>query len=348
MRREWLTAQKRFAMKVHAGLILLALALALLWYFSGPPPLTKEELFLWEKVRTAQEALFSERAARGAEAPRAVDPWRTGFPGVEWSGITTTLGPLEAKRTAADPLWSVHALRTFRRLGLKSGDRVAVFSSSSFPGLVFSLLSAAESMKLSVLWVHSLGSSTWGANVPEFPWPRIAMTLREKGFLSMKADWYTLGGGGEMGRDMPPESRSLLREAAAREGVHLLEGNSLSEIIEKKTALLRSFSPRLVITVGGSAATFGSGEEEFPSGGYYVPSEGGNYPGTGVFQNSLKQGIPVLHFLNLRSLAGKAGIPYDGRPLPRFFSGGGTALSGLGLLLFLAFLFFFPRWKKQA
>ena len=334
--------------KIHGGLILLSFVLALLWYFSGPSPLTKEELFLWNKVRTAQENLFAARAARGVAPPPEVDPWRTGFPGVEWSGITTTLGPLEAKRTAADPLWSVYALRTFRRLGLKPGDRVAVYSSSSFPGLVFSLLSAAQSLDLSVLWVHSLGSSTWGANVPEFPWPRIAMTLREKGFLSIKADWYTLGGGGEMGRGMPPESRALLREAAAGEGIPLLEGNSLSEIIEKKTALLRSFAPRLVITVGGSAATFGSGEEEFPSGGYYVPAERDKYPGKGVFQNSLEQGIPVLHFLNLHSLSRKAGIPYDGRPAPAFLSGGGTIFSSLGLILFLAVLFFFPRWKKQA
>ena len=348
MKKEWLAAQKSFIRKINGGLVLLALVLALLWYFSGPPPLTKEELSLWEKVKTAQEALFAERSALRIEAPREVDPWRTGFPGVEWSSITTTLGPLEAKRTAADPLWSVYALRTFRRLGLKPGDRVAVFSSSSFPGLVFSLLSAADSLKLSVLWIHSLGSSTWGANVAEFPWPRIAMTLREKGFLSIKADRYTLGGGGEMGGGMPPEGRALLREAAAREGIPLVEGDSLPEIIERKTNLLRNFSPRLVITVGGSAATFGTGEEEFPSGGYYRPDERDKYPGAGVFQKALEGGIPVLHFLNLRSLARKAGIPYDGRPVPGFSPGGGTVFSAIGLLLFMTVLYFFPRWKKQA
>ena len=347
MSREWLSRQRIFVGKVHGGMLLLALIMGLLWYFSGSSSLTEEETLLWRKVRSAQDALYAERTESGFEPPAEIDPWKTGFPGVEWSGITTTLGPLEAKRTAADPLWSVHALRTFRRLGLKAGDRVAVFSSSSFPGLVFSLLSAAESLDLSVLWVHSLGSSTWGANVAEFPWPEIALTLREKGFLSLKADRYTLGGGGEMGRGMSPEGRDLLRKAAVHEGVPLLEGNSLSEIIEEKTALLKDFSPRLVITVGGSAATFGGGEEEFPSGGYYLPEEKDKYSGEGVFQNALEEGIPVLHFLNLRALAREAGIPYDGRPVPRFSSGGGPLLSGLGLLIFLTVLYFFPRWKKH-
>lgn len=347
MSRQWLSRQRIFTGRIHGGMLLLALFLGGLWYFSALSPLTEEENLLWRKVRSAQDALYAERTERGLEPQAGTDPWKTGFPGVEWSGITTTLGPLEAKRTAADPLWSVHALRTFRRLGLKAGDRVAVFSSSSFPGLVFSLLSAAESLDLSVLWVHSLGSSTWGANVEEFPWPEIALTLREKGFLSLKADSYTLGGGGEMGRGMSPEGRDLLREAAAREGVPLLEENSLSEITAKKTALLRAFSPRLVITVGGSAATFGGGEDEFPFGGYYPPEEKEKYPGKGVFQNALKEGIPVLHFLNLRSLAREAGIPYDGRPVPRFSPRGGPLLSGLGLLLFLGALYLFPRWKKQ-
>jgi hypothetical protein len=49
------------------------------------------------------------------------------------------------------------------------------------PGLLFSALAAAESAGLEVTLVVSLGSSTWGANRPQFPWPAMGRFLRRRG-----------------------------------------------------------------------------------------------------------------------------------------------------------------------
>lgn len=290
------------------------------------------------------------REERGVSSHPVEDPWRTGFIGVEWSSITTTLAPLSAKRTAADPLWGVYAARQFRGLGLGKGDSVVLLSSSSFPGLVFSLLAAADTMGLKVLWIHSLGSSTWGANRLDFSWPVLATVLRTEGFLTRKADLYTLGGREGIGLDISPEGRTLLMKSAGEEGVPIFTAPTLGELIDAQMERILSWTPRLLITVGGGSSLFGEGggERESPQGGYYEPGarEWAPFCG-GVAERSLREGIPVLHFLNLRTMGALVGIPYDGEPSPRFRPVGGGAWSAAGLVLYCAVLFLHRRWERK-
>ena len=140
-------------------------ALAQLW--NPRTPLTREESRALSRVRAMHASLWEwvnsrevrERAERlnkqsALEAfsppPVQVDPLRSGLIGVEWSAITTTLGPLEVKQAAADPLWTVHMLRWFDQVGLARGDPVTVYASGSFPGFLVSLLAAAEERGLHV------------------------------------------------------------------------------------------------------------------------------------------------------------------------------------------------------
>ena len=328
-------------------LVLLATVLGALWYWSAADDLTKEELALWNKVKGAQEYLYGWRERAGLQPEEGADPWRTGFIGVEWSSITTTLGPLEAKRTSADPLWAVYLFRQLKEGGVGPGDPVAVLSSSSFPGLVYSVLAAAEHMGASVLWLHSLGSSTWGANNPALPWPVIAGVLREGGFLSKKVDWYTLGGEGETGGGLPEEGLAILEGQGAKDGVPFIKKESLGGIIEAKLGLLRAFSPRLVVGVGGGAALFTGNDEEFLKGGLFLPPPLGKVPpGEGVLQGVLKAGIPVLHLLNMKKMTSDGAIPFDGPPAPRFLLPGGKFFPLAGLAFFFCFLHFHRRWDR--
>ena len=350
----WIERSRAFVYRAKWSLLLPACTMAFLWFFSGTSSLSEEETALWRKVRSAQEHLFEWRETSSIASLHPehdfakLDPWRTGFIGIEWSQITTTLGPLEAKRTAADPLWSAFALRKFRALGLRSGDTVAMLSSSSFPGLVFSLLAAAEHLGLRIVWIHSLGSSTWGANIPELPWPKIEARLRSGGFLSQKPDYYTLGGRNENGLDMSPEGRELLLAAAREDGVPLIGAESLDEMILLKSNIVLSAKPRLVLIIGGSHSTFGAGEIVSPEGGLYTRDDGDRADvGEGVFRKFLDAGVPVLYFLNLRSLSERAGIPYDGRPLPHFGGGASDVACAGGLLLYFVFLQFFRRWGRE-
>ncbi len=340
-----------FERRGRLSLLLPAIILATLWFFSGNPVLSQEEFDLWRKVKTGQERLFSWREAAGTLASpddSGADPWRTGLIGIEWSPITTTLGPVEAKRTAADPLWSVYTLRRFRDTGLRKGDRVVLLSSSSFPGLVFSILAAVEHYGLDLVWIHSLGSSTWGANRPDLPWPRIASFLRKEGFISARPEWYTLGGVNETALDMSPEGREILTLAAEEDKAPLLDADNLDTMISMKTGIVRSAAPRLVILIGGSHSTFGGREIVPPGGGLYDRTDLGRIDaGDGVFRKVLEDGIPVLHFLSMRSLSSAAGIPYDGRPLPRFRGGAGNLASAAGLAFFFLFLICFRRWARD-
>ena len=347
MKKSLLEVQRIFLRNARLRLVFLAAVLGAAWYFGAVDRMSGDELRLWEKVRTAQDHLFRWREDRGVAPEEGSDREKTGFIGVEWSPLTTTLGPLEAKRTAADPLWAVHALRSFRALGIGEGDNVALLSSSSFPGLVYSILAAAEHLGADVLWIHSLGASTWGANNPSLPWPVMASVLRQGGFLSRKADWYTLGGRGEMGLDLPEEGRNILEDTAAEENVPLLQASSLSGMIEAKTRLITDFAPQLTVSVGGGAAAFAGNDSEFLRGGlFFPPPEGAVPPGDGVLQRLLAAGIPVLHFLNMKEMASEAGIPYDGAPAPRFVSLRSAAVSAAGVAFFFLFLIFHRRWDR--
>jgi len=228
-------------------LLLLALGMAGLWYLAAPGVLTTEERSLWEKVRAAQQHLAFWRQNNGTATPLQNDPWKCGLIGVEWSGITTTLGELASKRTACNPAWAVQFKRWFHDLGLKPGDHIAIFSSASFPGLLLNSIAAAEAMELKPLLIVSLGASTWGANHLDTPWPVLAAELRRSGFIHKRADYYTLGGGEELGHGLAPEGDALLREAAKEAGVELLTADNLQDMIARKTELVQKHQPRLLV-----------------------------------------------------------------------------------------------------
>ncbi|MCR4819258.1 MAG: poly-gamma-glutamate system protein, partial [Fretibacterium sp.] len=244
----------RWLREGRARLFFLTGLLAAL-FFMLAPPLTREEERLYHKIEAAQSFLWEELGRRGLKRDQEADPCHSGFIGLEWSMTTTTLGSLEAKRCSTDPLWAVQMLRWFDKLELKKGDRIAVLASASFPGLVCSVLAAAEERRLDVALGISLGASTWGANRPELPWPSLAAILRRGGFLRTRPVLYTLGGDNENGGGLTDEARSLLTAAAVEDGLAPLQNKTLEEAIDAKMSLIRDAC--LVISVGGSEGNLG-------------------------------------------------------------------------------------------
>ena len=86
------SVQERFSIINKVRLLALALGLAGLWYMAGPAVLSTEEEQLWERVQAAQTHLSQWRQFNGTATPIESDPWNCGLIGLEWSGITTTLG----------------------------------------------------------------------------------------------------------------------------------------------------------------------------------------------------------------------------------------------------------------
>jgi len=339
--------QRRFSLINRLRLLLLAVGLAGLWYLAAPAVLSGEEYLLWKKVRAAQLHLVQWRRANGTLTPVENDPWECGLIGVEWSGITTTLGELASKRTACNPAWSIQFKRWFEELGLQPNDPIVIYSSASFPGMLLNVLAAAESMQLESLLVVSLGASTWGANHPELPWPVLAAELRRNGFISKKADYYTLGGGSELGHGLSPEGEALLRGAVADSGVELLTAASLEEMIARKMELLEGFQPGVFINIGGSQANLGSEEDVLRLSPGPLPVSQSALAGNGIVGLAMDRDIPVIHILNLKSLSTRVGIPYDGMLRKMAPVQASAWWSVAGVVLFFIVLFTHRRWKLE-
>ena len=340
-------AQKRFTLFNHLRLLLLAIGMAVSWYLSGPSVMNPEENKLWERVRSAQLHLSHWRQQNGTVTPAENDPWQCGMIGLEWSGVTSTLGDLASKRTACNPAWAIQFKRWFNELSLEPGDPVAIFSSASFPGLLLNALAAVEEMQLEPLLIVSLGASTWGANHPDNLWPAQAAELRRGGFIRKRADYYTLGAGAELGRGLSPEGESLLRQAAKATGVELLVVGNLEEMIALKSELLENFQPRVFINIGGSQANLGASEDVLKLQTGFVPANEASLAGNGVIGFAMQNGIPVIHMLNIKSISDRVGIPYDATPRKAGLNRASTGWSLLGLALFFIVLFTHRRWRLE-
>lgn len=330
-----------------SGLKLLALAavMAVLWFLAAVDAPSEQEQRLWNRLQAAQSHMSMWRTASGTAAPDGMDRYGCGLIGVEWSGITTTLGSLEAKRTACNPAWAVRFARWFDEAGLVPGDTVAIYASGSFPGMLLNALAAAESMQLDPLLVVSLGASTWGANHPEAPWPLLAAELRRGGYLSTVADFYTLGGDAETGGGMAPEGVSLLRTAAGSVGVEILSAAGLAEMVSLKADLLQERDARFLVSIGGSHANLGGDPAVLGlAPGLHRPGGPGT-AGNGVMARALDSGIPVLHMLNIRALADREGVAFDSAPSRVAPARIRPLWALLGLALFFGVLLTHRRWR---
>jgi len=327
--------------------------LAMLGIFIGSgwrmPPLTREEQMAVASARAMHASLWEWlnsppvrlRAAQWAEKlggedvpPAQVDPGRSGLIGVEWSEITTTLGPLAVKQATADPLWAAHILRWFDKVGLTRGDRVMIFASGSFPGFLVSALAASEIRELQVELTVSLGSSTWGANRMEAPWPLLEQRLRQAGHLRTQSRYYTPGGRGGVGGNYSEDAFTLLEEASAVAGVPFLKLRDLNEVILMKTDEIREFRPQLIIFIGGGASVMGGDTGDTLPSGLIAPGSLDGM-GQGVARAGLAENIPVLHLLNVRELSKQ--IAANSKPSAWLWQ-------AAGLICFFAALITHRRW----
>ena len=324
--------------------LFFAAFLGVLPFFDSWPPEAERAVYT---AGEAQRALHAWRRERGIASPPEEDPLESGLIGVEWSIFTTTLGDLEAKQTASDPRWAGVFTAWYREMGLGEGSRIAMICSGSFPGLMLSALAAAEQMKLEILLLPSLGSSTWGANREDLSLLEILGFFRSRGFLHTSSRGCSLGGDGDTGGGLSREARTLLEGSAEKHGVPLLSAPSLEKMISLKEGMIRDFQPQGLVSIGGSAVSLGEDPEvlKLPPG-LLLPSQ--KLPsGTGLIGWALREGLPVLHLLNLRELSRQQGLPYPPTKkdlklpskMPRSLALG-------GILLFFGIFMYHRRWER--
>ena len=76
------------------------------------------------------------------------------------------------------------------------------------------------------------------------------------------------------------------------------------------------------INVGGNDASFGDSSVMVHTDGGILTQLSEKDNSTGLVQLFLKNGIPVIHLLNIKGLAAEYGLPIDPVPLPAVGQGG--------------------------
>lgn len=238
------------------------------------------------------------------------DSLKTGMIGVEYTPLTTTLGVETAKELSTRPGWASWIIEELARRGIKSGDKVAVSMTGSFPGMNLAVLAALQELGVEVKGISSVGASSWGANEPGFTWPEIENTLRAEGVLRVGCGAVTFGGTGDRGLEWKESETALAAEVVRRSGLPLIKPRNLKDAVERRLLFYGKLKHyKAFINIGGSAATLGGGAKmRFVRGGWFDEPLGLQGSPNGVMDAFLKAGVPCLNLLYLDDMNRRYGI----------------------------------------
>lgn len=279
------------------------------------------------------------------------DTHKTGMIGDEYTPITTSLGSEEAKRTTANADMAALLVQMLTEAGVKSGDTIGAGFSGSFPTLNLAVLAACEVMDVRVVYIASMGASTFGANQPEFTFPDMVCRLYIDGKLQTPPALITPGGDYDCGGEMFEEEKNAALGRIAAYGVaDIMQERDFSTNLKTRESLYEKEGPiSCFVGVGGNITTIGMEEDTMKAGVMkpYTVTEVRDDDGLLQYYNA--NGLPVLHLLNIKQLAAQYGLPFDPETIvppgqsalyydkvyPRF-----TALAGiLGAVFMIAFAY---------
>lgn len=282
-----------------------------------------------QKLQAAQQTERCIRAVRALKEERgvAIDPVSdindTGLIGRDYSFITTTLGNLEAKRTSTNPNMAAVVVDMFNELGLQPGDKIAINCSGSFPALNLAVMCAVDTLGLDPMLICSFGASTHGANDPELTYLDMEHALVEQGLLHHPSDYFSIGGMEDMGKEMP---KAVVEEIVTRlqgYGYTWFVDEDLIHNVRTRYQMYRDYGDiKCFVNVGGNDASFGDSNIMVHTEGGILTELSENDRSTGLVQLFLKDNIPVVHLLNIKTLAAEYGLPLDPTPLPKPGEGG--------------------------
>lgn len=264
-----------------------------------------------ERAEAAFEAICMERANRGLTIDPENDVNGTGLIGERFTAITTTVGNIEAKRTSTNPNGAALVVKLLWEAGVRSGDRIAVNCSGSFPAMNIAVLCAMDAMKLEGAVFCSVGASTYGANAEEFTYPDMELFLYENGYITRKSQAFSLGGENDQGLEFPTEIKERILKRLSGFGYEYWEEEELETNIRKRMERYGNVS--CFVNVGGNLVS--SGGSDAYSGKSGVLRE--MVSNSGLVGKYLERGIPVVHLLNIKKLFSQNGLPIDPIPLPK-------------------------------
>lgn len=268
-------------------------------------------------------------AVKGYKEERGIplsphDIHETGMLGEEFTGITTTIGALEAKRTTAWPDMAALCVRMLWEAGVRPGDRVGAGFSGSFPGMNLAVVAACEAMGVELVCISSVGASTYGANNPELTFPEMLHLLGEDGIVRTRSAAVTMGGDFDIGMEMLPELSGPVRERLSAAGLNLVEIKDFTENLAWRESLYEENGGiDCFVAVGGNLTSLGRGEEGATLGQGVMKARSKVLldEDSGLVQRYMARGIPVVNLLNIKQIMAEYGLPFD----PRNWPGTGTS-----------------------
>ena len=319
-----------------------------------------EKLLATELTKLATDAIREYRIQQGYSFDELNDPNRSGLIGEKYSLITTDRGDLTAKLTTLNPNISAIIVEFFKKAKLKEGDVIAINVTGSMPALNIAVLSAANVLGLDVVLISSVGASMFGATDPYFTWLDMETLLNEKDILHYKSVATSLGGGRDLGRGLSKAGRDLIIEAAERNNVDLIQEKSLEKNIERKMQLFRKVDGKiqLYVNIGGGLSSLGdaiNGRLLPPGLHKHVLTR--NILKKGTMFLFAEKGVPVIHLLDVRTLAEEYDLPISPVPLPEPGTGAMfleerynltiTAIALAILAILIVIVIFFDKRQQQ-
>lgn len=306
--------------------LFLAAACASLLAWGAAERWAPRETVEWTpQMRAAAERMADALAVVGqarAGSPdvtgaQATDPNRTGLIGPEYAELFTTLGHLEAKRTTTNPDMAGLMAHLLAEAGVGPGDRVAVGASGSFPALLVATLTAAEALGARPVAVLSLGASSHGLTDPAFDLLRLHELLVEDGVVRTPPAAVSLGGARDVGEDFEPDVRRRLLERIGESGVPLILETDARRAVARRIEVWGPVAA--FVNIGGADANAGTSPTILSlrpglldPAAIPIPAE----TQRGALHAMAVAGVPVIHLLDVRTLATRHGLPWDPVPLP--------------------------------
>jgi poly-gamma-glutamate system protein len=247
----------------------------------------------------------------------ALDFHQTGMIGDNYTEITTTLGAIEAKRTCANSDMAALAVHLLHEAGVQSGDTVGAGFSGSFPSLNLAVMAACAAMDLRLVYISSVGASTYGANHPELTFPDMAWLLVQDGLLSTQGAAVSLGGQNDCGQDMDQKVVSGIVRRLSDRGIPLLRIEDHRQNIAARMEIYQALGPiDCFVGVGGNLTTMGRDYVELGQGLIRPNPSARIGPRSGLVEIYSARGIPVINLLNIKKLVADYGLAYDPPVLP--------------------------------
>lgn len=274
-----------------------------------------------QRMANAMQVLKDSRGEAAVFMDDINDPNQTGLIGRQFTYITTDEGDLDAKISVLDPNVAAMMVDYLHRGGVTQGDTVAVTLTGSMPGGNLAVVCALEEMGAIPVILSSVGASQWGANNEDFTWLDMERVLFDTSLISFTSRAASIGGGSDIGRRLSPRGRDLIRETISRNEVDFIGSESLADAVERRMNFYRAARPigeyQAFINVGGGAAVLGDASyARLIPPGLTERMQFESMRNGGVMAQFGREGVPVIHVLNIKSMFAQFDYPYAATPTP--------------------------------